>query len=88
MQKKYEGQVAVVGVAGRDELSAMSRFINDTGVGGFPHIADVDGSVWSGFGVGSQPSFVFINDDGSAGIFVGAMGEEGLSSAIDELIAT
>lgn len=88
MQEQYAGEVAVVGISGRDELSAMEAFVADLGVGAFPHVANEDLEIWFEYEVRSQPAFVFINDDGSFETIIGAMGESGLVSMIDELLAT
>ena len=88
MQEQYGDQVAVVGVAGRDDVSAMEAFVSDLGVGAFPHIANEDLEIWSTYEVRSQPAFVFIDDDGSYETVIGAMGESGLVSMIDDLLAT
>ena len=87
MQEQYEGQVTILGVAGRDELSAMEAFVEDLGVGAFPHVANEDLEIWFQYEVRSQPAFVFIDDDGSFETVIGAMGESGLTSMIDELLA-
>ncbi len=86
MQKQYEGQVTIIGVAGRDELSAMTAFVEDLGVGAFPHVANEDLEIWRQYEIRSQPAFVFIDDDGSFETVIGAIGESGLSSSIDELL--
>lgn len=87
MQEQFEGQIQIIGVAGRDELSAMESFVNDLGVGDFPHVANEDLEIWFQYEVRSQPAFVFINDDGTFETVIGGMGESGLTSMIDELLA-
>ena len=87
MQEQYEGQVTVLGVAGRDELSAMEAFVEDLGVGAFPHVANDDLDIWARYEVRSQPAFVFIDGDGTFETVISAMGESSLSSMIDELLA-
>lgn len=87
MQQQYEGQVAIIGISGRDGVSAMEAFIDDFGVGAFPHVADEALDIWVEYEIPSQPSFVFINDDGSFETIIGAMGESGLAARIDELLA-
>lgn len=87
MQKQFEGQVTIIGVAGRDEPSAMAAFVDDLAVGAFPHIADEDLQIWMQYDIRSQPSFVFIDGDGSFETVIGAMGESGLSSKITDLLA-
>ncbi len=87
MQAAFDGQVAVIGVAGRDDLSAIQGFIDDRGVGAFPHIADESGEIWATFDVRSQPAFVFIDDDGTIVDGTGSLSEEGLTERLDELVA-
>lgn len=83
----FGDDVAVVGVAGRDELAAIQGFIDERGVGGFPHIVDETGEIWSGFDVRSQPAFVFIDDDGSIVGEAGSLSADALDERIRNLIA-
>ncbi len=62
----------------------MTRF----GVGGFEHIIDTEGVIWSDYGVVSQPSFAFINDDGTVDTRIGAMGLDGITEAVEALRST
>jgi predicted DsbA family dithiol-disulfide isomerase len=87
VQKQFEGQVTIIGVAGRDEPSAMAAFVEDLAVGNFSHVADEDLQIWMQYDIRSQPSYVFIDNDGSFETVIGAMGESGLSSKIAELLA-
>jgi thiol-disulfide isomerase/thioredoxin len=80
-----EGQVAIVGVSGRGEVPAMKQFVDDTGTGALTHLADVDGSIWSRFGVVSQPTFVLVSPDGTTEGFSGALGEDALRERAEAL---
>ena len=62
--KEFEGRVTFVGVAGRGPVGDMRRFVSDTGTGGFEHVVDADGGLWSRFGVVQQPTFVLVGADG------------------------
>jgi len=53
-------------------------------VQGFDHAVDGSGDIWSFYGIFTQPSFAFINDDGQVEVYLGAMGLEGLSTVIEE----
>lgn len=86
--EQYASQVNLIGVPGRGELDAMSSFVDDTGTGGITHVADLDGDIWSAFGVYGQPAFAFIDDDGTVEVFIGGLGGDALAERIDELIAT
>jgi peroxiredoxin len=58
--------VAFVGVAGLSgSVEDMQRFIDDTGSGSLPHIADTDGAVFTQFGVTQQDTFAFVAPDGA-----------------------
>jgi thiol-disulfide isomerase/thioredoxin len=59
------GNVAFVGVAAQDEVSAMKDFVDRFDLGGFPHLADTDAVVWQRFGVTYQPAYAFISSDGT-----------------------
>lgn len=87
MHEIYGDQVNFVGVAGRDELAAINEFIETLSVGGFEHAVDGDGSLWSSYDITTQPSFVFIHDDGEASTYVGALGVDGLQERLDALLA-
>jgi thiol-disulfide isomerase/thioredoxin len=86
--ERYGADIELVGVAGRGELDAMREFVDDTGTGSITHLADLDGDVWSAFGVYGQPAFAFIDDSGDVEVFIGRMGGDALADRIDELIAT
>ena len=66
----------------------MVDFVDTFGVDGFPHIADLDTAIWARYGVTTQPAFVFIDDDGSHDVHVGALGEDGLRDRLDTLLDT
>lgn len=83
----FADDVTVIGVAGRDSADTFQEWITSREVGGFEHIADPDIEVWREFGITTQPAFVFINDDGTVERRPGAMGLDGLTARINELIA-
>ena len=74
-----------VGVAGRDELAAINDFITTLDVGSFEHAVDDDGTLWSSYGITTQPSFIFMDDSGEMVTHVGALGIEGLSNRLSAL---
>lgn len=75
-------------MASRDDVDAIRGFVDKYEVEGFEHIIDEGGVVWEQYGVTSQPSFAFINDDGTVETRIGAMGLEGLSEVAEMLTAT
>ena len=82
------GSVTVVGVASRGSVDEMRAFIDDTGTGGVTHVADVGGDVFRQFGVVTQPTFVFVDDDGRSQTFAGALSEGDLLEAMRRLADT
>ncbi len=84
----YEGQVAFVGVAGRGEVPAMEDFVVETGTGGFGHVVDEDGSIWTTFEVLQQPAFAFIDDSGQVDVVGGKLGRDELTERVEQLLAS
>lgn len=73
-------------MAGRGEVDAIDGFIDEFGVGGFPHVIDTSGTLWASFGVTSQPAWIFIDADGGTELHLGGLGEAGLTERIEALI--
>ena len=88
MQHQFEGRAQIIGVASRDTIEQIEAFVADTGVDTFPHAADIDGDVWEFYGIGSQPAFVFINDDGTFNTLLGSLDEDGLTERVEQLLAS
>ena len=88
MQEQYAGQVPIIGVAGRANIDDILQFVQSTGTNGFPHIADLEGGIWESFGVGSQPAWVYINDDGTWTQETRSLGHDGLTEKVEELLAS
>lgn len=80
-----DGEVEIIGVAGRGEASEMEGFVSDTGTGALSHVINDDGSIWSSYDVFAQPAYAFIDDSGSVEVFVGALGEDALVERMNAL---
>jgi len=80
--------VRFIGISGQDNTDEMARFVDEYGVGGFDHVADLNGEIWSVFGVSAQPSYVFINDNGEIRRHIGGLQAEDLAAELDLLIAS
>lgn len=85
MHENHGDRVTFIGVAGRDDLSPITDFIETFGVGAFEHAVDDDGAIWAEYSITTQPAFVFMNDDGTATTHVGPLGVDGLTAAVAEL---
>lgn len=79
--------VTMIGVAGQSDVPAMQEFIDNFGVEGFEHIADVDGSVWASFGVTYQPAFAFIDADGTVTTVPGSLPRSEIVERANELVS-
>lgn len=78
--------VTFVGVAGLDQLPAMREFVDKyQEVNGFTQLADVDGTVWSEFGITQQPAFAFIQPNGGIDVVRGPWSELELNRRIATL---
>lgn len=77
LASEFSGQATFYGVAGLSpDVAAMQGFVADTGTGDLTHIADTEGSVYSGFGVTSQTTFAFIDDSGQIDVVPGPLTED------------
>ncbi len=65
----------------------MAVFVDDYGVAGFEHVADLHGEIWSVFGVTAQPSYVFIDDNGEVRRHIGGMQPEDLAAELDFMLS-
>lgn len=83
----FEGQATFYGVAGLSpDVAAMQAFVSDTGTESLTHIADTGGEIYTGFGVTSQTTFAFVDDDGSIEIVRGPLDESELRERTQALI--
>lgn len=62
LAEQYEGEVAVVGVGGFDDASAISDLAAD--IPHVTHVVDEDGEVWRHFRVTAQSTYTVISADG------------------------
>ncbi|MDQ3689795.1 MAG: protein disulfide oxidoreductase, partial [Chloroflexota bacterium] len=77
--------VTFVGVAAQDEVPAMQKFVSKYKMDSFAHLADLDASVWTRFGVTAQPAFAFIGADGSVDVVKGTLSEQDLVARVGAL---
>lgn len=86
--KRFGADVVLIGVAGKDTDEAMLAFVERHGLQAMGHVVDDDGSVWARYGVGYQPAWVFIDDDGTVDVYAGALGGDRLRERIEALLAS
>ncbi len=78
--------VTMYGVPGNSDQAGMEKFVNDYGLGDIVQIVDADGSLWSTFGVPSQPAFALIDDNGEITTIQGSLGLDGILDAANSLL--
>lgn len=80
----------MIGLPAKDSVDAMSDFVARHGLDGMLQIVDGDReiSIWQQYGIGYQPAWVFIDDDGTVTVHPGALSDEALHQALDDLIAS
>ncbi|WP_165988186.1 redoxin domain-containing protein [Streptomyces sp. YIM 98790] len=83
--EEWGDEVTFVGVAGHGDESQDETFVNTFGLDGFTHARDLDGSLWAGFGVASQPAFAFVSKGGSVEVVPGSLNEQELDNRLSEL---
>ena len=78
------GELTVVGVSsGVDGFEAIASKAQQLHIDGFVHIADLDGSVWSHFGVLAQPASVVVASDGNVTGHMGALDADGFTDLVE-----
>jgi len=75
-------------VSGQGTEAEMAEFVADYDMDGFEHVADSFGQVWTAFGVSAQPSYVFLNDDGTIRRHVGGLEPHELAEELALLAAS
>ena len=68
------------------DVAAMQGFVPDTCTEDLTHIAHTDCIVYTGFGVASQTTFAFVDDDGSIEIVRGPLSDAELRDRTQALI--
>lgn len=83
---EHGDQVNVVGIGSLDSAEAISEFAADAGAGAVTHLEDVDGELWTRFGVTEQSSFVLLDADGAVVLEAGYGGTDELGARVGALV--
>ncbi|PWU56678.1 redoxin, partial [Micromonospora globispora] len=85
VQRDNATRVNLIGVAGLGSgTAAMRRFAAETGIAGFPNLADDEGAVWRRFEVTSQEQYVLLDSAGKV-VHSGPLSQADLRKRIAEL---
>ncbi|MBP2323575.1 thiol-disulfide isomerase/thioredoxin [Kibdelosporangium banguiense] len=84
--KASVGKVTFVGVAGKDDLEPMKKFVADHKMDGFPHLADLDGELFKRSRVSGTPTLVFFSADGKTDVHYGSIEERELTKKVRDLV--
>jgi hypothetical protein len=74
----------VIGVAWQGNQTEIDEFVQRHGLT-FPNVLDADGSIFAGFGVASQPAWVFQDESGSREVVSGALSPGAVSERLESL---
>ena len=89
MQQEFGDRVQFLGVGVQADLGDVRGFIDQYGVGAFPHIHDADGDIQARFGDVSRSTFHFIDGDGNLqSSNYGSLDEAGLRERVEALLAS
>lgn len=86
LAEQYAGDVAVIGVGSLDSAEAIAAFAAD--VDGVTHLEDVDGALYSKFGIAEQSSFVLLDADGEVTFEAGYGGSDELGDEVGDVAAS
>ena len=86
--RRYEDEVAFVGLGSRDSVSALEGFVEKYDLDSFPHAEDESGGLRAKLGVVGQPTWIFVDAEGRAEKVYGELGEAGLVRKLDALVAS
>lgn len=89
MARQFEDQdVTFLGVAWKGSEDEYRSFLERHDIGFIPHIRDDTGDVFASFGIRYQPGWVFIDDSGQHEVHPGALTQNELQAAVEELLDT
>lgn len=84
LAQTYGDRVGVVGIGSLDSAEAIADFAGDAD--GVTHLEDVDGELWTRFGVAEQSSFVVLDAAGEIVFEAGYGGSDDLGAEVDALL--
>lgn len=71
--ERFGDDLTIIGVAGKDTDAEHEAFVDRHDLAAIPHAIDDDGSLWAKYGVGYQPAWVFIAEDGTTRVVAGGL---------------
>lgn len=77
-----------LGVAWKGSQDEYQAFVERHDIGLVPHLRDDTGEIFSSFGIRYQPGWVFIDDSGRQEVHPGALTEDDLREAVEQLVSS
>ncbi|WP_412753709.1 TlpA family protein disulfide reductase [Krasilnikovia sp. M28-CT-15] len=86
LRDTYGDRLAVLGIAGLGDNTAMHKFVADLNVGTVPHLDDGQGVLWRRFGITEQSMYVLLDRAGKVRTS-GYLDDQQLTAQIKALVA-
>jgi thiol-disulfide isomerase/thioredoxin len=85
LHSEYGDRLAVLGIAGLGDNTAMHQFVTDLQVTGVPHLDDGTGVLWRRFGITEQSSYVLVDRAGRI-VLTGYLDDLQLTARVKTLV--
>jgi hypothetical protein len=85
LAQQLDETIQFVGMAGHDSVDEMQAFVDEHGLGDFPHVVSQDGSLWQRFEIPYQPGWVVLDADGNVVLRSVRPDEQQLRDALDQV---
>lgn len=85
--ERFGDDLAIIGIAGKDTDAEHQEFVERHDLAAIPHAIDDDGSLWAKYGVGYQPAWVFIAEDGTTRVVAGGLYDD-LEPTLEDFLSS
>lgn len=84
---RFGDDLNLIGIAGKDTDAEHEAFVARHDLEAVPHAIDEDGSLWAKYGVGYQPAWVFIAEDGTTRVVAGGLYDD-LEPTLEDFLSS
>lgn len=87
MARRFDNQVAFIGMGGLDSTDSIKGFVDGFGLE-FPNTVSESGTLWARFGILAQAEWLFVNQDGTSWIVPLDLDAAQLEEQVRKLLAS